>query len=392
MSDQHCKPGWKQKSLIQLAEYHNGAAFNQTQWGEEGLPIIRIEQMTNPQAKSDFFSGALLPNNRIDDDDLIFSWSATLKVLLWDRGPGALNQHLFKVVPRPDTDLNFLKHLLNFNLEKLGGASQGSTMKHVTRKELARHQVCIPGTLEEQRQVASVLDVIDGQIAKTEALIAKHQQIKAGLMHDLFTQSASWEIHSLGDLSEVLDPNPSHRYPPDQDFGIPICSTENFHGEDEFDLSYAKFVPTYAWNEQNARCRFHPDDVVFARKGRIGLARRYGDQAKAFSHTVVTVKSKSPKLNQRWLLWLVRSTAFMAEIERTMNTNLGVPTLGIAFIQGIRVAVPPTPFQNDAAKHLDGIATSIRREQEALAKLSMIKSGLMRSLLTDDSTKVVALA
>lgn len=235
---------------------------------------------------------------------------------------------------------------------------------------------------EEQSRIAQVLSTIDNQIDKTEALIAKYQQIKAGLMHDLFTRRGSWGIQPLGELVEVLDPNPSHRYPPDQDYGVPICSTENFSGEDDFDISFAKFIPMYSWNDQNARCRFHPDDVIFARKGRIGLARRYGDQPKAFSHTVVTLKTKSADLNQRWLLWLMRSWAFMAEIERTMNTNLGVPTLGIAFIQGIQVAVPPVPFQEDAALRLDGIATALRREQDSQAKLIKMKSGIMQDLLS----------
>lgn len=39
-----------------------------------------------------------------------------------------------------------------------------------------------------QRKIASILETIDQAIEKTEALIDKYQQIKAGLMHDLFTR------------------------------------------------------------------------------------------------------------------------------------------------------------------------------------------------------------
>lgn len=38
------------------------------------------------------------------------------------------------------------------------------------------------------QRIASVVSCIDTAIEKTEALIAKHQQIKAGLMHDLCTR------------------------------------------------------------------------------------------------------------------------------------------------------------------------------------------------------------
>jgi type I restriction enzyme S subunit len=41
---------------------------------------------------------------------------------------------------------------------------------------------------ETQRRIAEILSTLDETIEQTEALIAKYQQIKAGLMHDLFTR------------------------------------------------------------------------------------------------------------------------------------------------------------------------------------------------------------
>src|SRR3546814_8115859 len=44
---------------------------------------------------------------------------------------------------------------------------------------------------EAQARVTEVLAAVDDAIAQTEALIAKTQQIKAGLMHDLFTRGVT---------------------------------------------------------------------------------------------------------------------------------------------------------------------------------------------------------
>lgn len=44
---------------------------------------------------------------------------------------------------------------------------------------------------EQQQKIAAILTCIDTSIEKTEALIAKYQQIKAGLMHDLFTRGVT---------------------------------------------------------------------------------------------------------------------------------------------------------------------------------------------------------
>ena len=54
--------------------------------------------------------------------------------------------------------------------------------------------VAIPAH-REQRRIAEILSTLDEAIEQTEALIAKHQQIKAGLMHDLFTRGVTPDGH-----------------------------------------------------------------------------------------------------------------------------------------------------------------------------------------------------
>ncbi|MCD6584270.1 MAG: restriction endonuclease subunit S, partial [Desulfobacteraceae bacterium] len=66
--------GWKTEKLTSVADYYNGAAFNAKDWEEDGLPIIRIEQLNNENADTDKYNGPLLSSNYIDDGDLIFSW------------------------------------------------------------------------------------------------------------------------------------------------------------------------------------------------------------------------------------------------------------------------------------------------------------------------------
>ena len=107
---------WRSDVLINLADYHNGAAFNSKHWARDGLPIIRIEQINNPDAETDKYSGRVLPSNFIDTGDLIFSWSATLKVVKWNAGPAVLNQHLYKVVLMP---YNTYQHLDMYQLHNI---------------------------------------------------------------------------------------------------------------------------------------------------------------------------------------------------------------------------------------------------------------------------------
>jgi len=51
--------GWELRRLTDLAEYINGYAFKPEDWGEEGLPIIRIEQLKNPYVFSSTQSASI---------------------------------------------------------------------------------------------------------------------------------------------------------------------------------------------------------------------------------------------------------------------------------------------------------------------------------------------
>jgi restriction endonuclease S subunit len=64
----------------------------------------------------------------------------------------------------------------------------GSTFLEINRKDTGRILISHPENKIQQEKIGRILATIDRNITHTEALIAKYQQIKAGLMHDLFTR------------------------------------------------------------------------------------------------------------------------------------------------------------------------------------------------------------
>src|SRR5689334_19936568 len=124
-------PDWQPTTLAAVADYFNGYPFKPRDWSTVGLPIVRIAQMTDASAAFDYYPDPLPPEYRINTGDLLFSWSATLAAMIWQRGPAYLNQHIFKVVPKNGHHLGFIHHLLNSLIEPLANQSHGTTMKHV---------------------------------------------------------------------------------------------------------------------------------------------------------------------------------------------------------------------------------------------------------------------
>lgn len=142
--------------LARLAEYVNGRAFRPEEKTASGLPVLRIKQLVDPLADYDFYDGPLEPRHRVGNGDLIFSWSATLAVELWQRGDAALNQHLFNVHPAPGVDKGWLRWALHASLDKFRSLMHGSAMTHITKEMLRDVQVRLP-PLDEQRRIAGFL-------------------------------------------------------------------------------------------------------------------------------------------------------------------------------------------------------------------------------------------
>ena len=67
-------------------------------------------------------------------------------------------------------------------------AFEGSGLKHLKKNDVKRLEIEIPSDLNISKKILKILKIADLTIEKTEAMILKYQQIKAGLMHDFFTR------------------------------------------------------------------------------------------------------------------------------------------------------------------------------------------------------------
>jgi len=130
--------GWEKKPISQLGEYLNGFAFKPSDWQDSGKPIIKIKEMGNGVSNdTPRNNGERVPvKYLVKAGDLLFSWSATLMVIVWSGEEGWLNQHLFKVTPAKGIGREFLLQSISNTIEEFLNLTTGSTMKHIQRNKL----------------------------------------------------------------------------------------------------------------------------------------------------------------------------------------------------------------------------------------------------------------
>jgi type I restriction enzyme S subunit len=389
---------WESRSLTQLAEYINGYAFKPDDWEEEGLPIIRIEQLKNPDTICDYYSGNIPRYNIIDDGDLIFSWSASLFLRVWERGLAALNQHLFKVEPYDNVDKHFLKFLIEFYLPEITKASHGSTMQHITRKELHRFRALVPVNKQEQTQIATILSTIDRAIEQTEALIAKQQRIKTGLMQDLLTKGidengnirseethefkdsplgripVEWEVVTTGQVTKSLVPG---RDKPDLDGGgVPWITIPDIEG---MYLDLPKSGLSLSLNAiKVANARLMPKGtVLMSCVGEFGIATITECDAVANQqlHGFICDQSILPE-------WLIAQINASGNRIDNMATQTTIKYLNKNGCESILITLPSLKEQVKIISILDNINDLFEKQKKSLNKLRSLKTGLMQDLLT----------
>ena len=149
------------KNMVRLGEvasYINGYAFKTEDRGTEGLPIIRIQDLTGNSYDLGYYSGKYPKKIEINDGDILISWSASLGVYIWNNGKALLNQHIFKVEFVEDCiDKKYFVYAVRKKIDEMINKSHGATMKHIVKKDFEDTLIPYP-TLEEQSKIAVELD------------------------------------------------------------------------------------------------------------------------------------------------------------------------------------------------------------------------------------------
>ena len=120
--------------LGDIATYINGYAFKPADWSSDGIPIIRIQDLTGNSYQANRFKGDYDAKYEVNCGDVLISWSASLGVYVWMGEKAVLNQHIFKVrFDKTEVDKDFFVHQVERILNNASVEAHGATMKHLTK-------------------------------------------------------------------------------------------------------------------------------------------------------------------------------------------------------------------------------------------------------------------
>ena len=181
--------GWGVDSLWNIANFYNGLAMQKYRPDtneDDYLPVIKIREMMNGFSKDTEKARLDIPTEAIvERGDILFSWSATLEVIIWGKERGALNQHIFKV-----TSDTYPKSFIYFELKsylkvfKAIAELRKTTMGHITQDHLKQAKIVVPP-----------IDLISKLDAKLQPIMLKQQMLEN--QNQELTQLRDWLLPML---------------------------------------------------------------------------------------------------------------------------------------------------------------------------------------------------
>lgn len=161
--------GWEVKNLFYIANYKNGLACQnyRPKEDEDSLPVIKINEMHNGFTSETERASANIPSEVIiENGDVLFAWSASLEVMLWGLGRGALNQHIFKVTSNNGFPKSFFYYQLLEYVDYFRRIAEAkkTTMGHITKDHLEQSQIVVPPTTDLPNQLEEILSPVMDKI------------------------------------------------------------------------------------------------------------------------------------------------------------------------------------------------------------------------------------
>lgn len=195
-------------TLGEVGTYINGYAFKPSDWGTHGLPIIRIQNLTNQNTVPNYFDGPYNPKFEVNKGDILIAWSGSLGIHIWQKNRALLNQHIFRVeFNKCDIDKMYFYYAVKHNIHKMLHLTHGATMRHIIKSDF--EQIVIPyPSLDVQANISKILNYLEQNIINFRNILLKLELLIKSRFVEMFgdiTARGRFKVKRWKDILDILN-------------------------------------------------------------------------------------------------------------------------------------------------------------------------------------------
>ena len=298
---------------------------------------------------------------------------------------------------------DYLFYNLEFRYEELRSRSAGEGRAGLSKRILEQVPVPLP-PLSDQTRIAEILSTVDRAIEQTEALIAKQQRIKTGLMQDLLTRCidkhgnlrseqthqfkdspqgripVEWAVYPCTEVTELITVGivirPAQYYVAS---GIPSLRSANIC-EDGINTMDLVFISSRS-NNQLAKSQLRSGDVVTVRTGYPGTSVVVPPEFSGANCIDVLISRPSERLCSEFLATWINSPFGKNQVLRKQG-GLAQQHFNVGELRDLIIPLPSLEEQDAIISVLSASEARVAEERNLARKCHTIKQGLKHDLLT----------
>lgn len=372
--------------LGEVATYINGFAFKPDDWSEEGLPIIRIQDLTGNSYQMNRYAGDYNPKYEVNRGDVLISWSASLGVYVWQGERALLNQHIFKVVfDKCEVDKSFYVHQVAAILEKAASQAHGATMKHLTKPVFDALPFYLPD-LPTQQRIADTLDKVSEGIGLCRKMLGELDLMVKAKFVEMFGNptgnSFNLSVKPMTEVCEIIDGDRGKNYP----------NADEFSDEGYCLFLNAKNVTASGFNFDNCmyitkekddilrKGKLSRGDVVLTTRGTIGNLAFYTSDI-PYEHMRINSGMVILRMNRKIInevFFIEQFKMLLDDIKQKNASGSAQPQLPISAMREINLLLPDIEQQKIFSEFVAKSNKSRLTLQQVLSKIELKQKVLMQ--------------
>jgi type I restriction enzyme S subunit len=395
------------QQIKNIATFEKGKTPTQQSYFEQDAEIYLTTNYLRGKAPAE----SVKPNFnavRVNDGDTIVLWDGANAGEFFKGKKGVLASTMCRINHCDKFDSEYFYYAVKSKESFLKGQTAGSGIPHVDKEILSNIKI-FQFEKSEQSKIAEILSAVDRAIKQTDALIAKQQRIKVGLMQDLLTRGidehgnirsekthkfkdsplgripVDWEVVQLGNVSEISSGvTLGKNYIGVNTIELPYLRVANVQ-DGYLDLADIKFIRIP--KSDIDKYRLEVGDVLMNEGGdfdKLGRGCVWKGEIECCLHQnhVFKVRPNVRKLSSNYLAAVSSSEYGKAFFILASKQSTNLASINSTQLKSFPIPLPKFEEQLKIEAIIQKITTSYNHSVKELQKIQVFKTALMQDLLT----------
>ena len=243
----------------------------------------------------------------------------------------------FGIVANEELDKKYLYYFcVHFNFTPL---DKSTGRPSLAKSDLLKIEMPVPSLNEQQRIVSRIEELFSSLDNAVETLQKTKEQLavyRQAVLKEAFSECV--DVVTMGSVATMIDPQPSHRTPPEFENGIPYIGI----GDIDYTVKSIRFkearkVNPVVYEDHLQRYTLHEGDFVMGKIGTIGKPFRLPlPQNYALSANVILIQPDAGKISPEYLFWQFSSPIITEQLMEGKNET-SQPAFGIQKARLLRI-------------------------------------------------------